>query len=124
MIGKCLLDKDPRIEIEPEDFSGEADSTILVRERVRGTKLEGAFKNVKGNIVNETENTLEILPETGKCYTLSKRDVARTPKETKQNKKKAKTGTTKKANEMPNYEKLRNAKNLPNVDKSGNKSWQ
>ena len=37
MIGKCILDKDPRIEIEPDDFSEEADSTILVRERVRGT---------------------------------------------------------------------------------------
>ena len=61
LIGKCILDKDPRIEIEPEDFSEEADSTILVRERVRGTKLEGAFKKVKGNIINETENTLRIL---------------------------------------------------------------
>ena len=54
MIGKCISDKDPRIE--PEDFSEEADSTILVRERVRGTKLEGAFKKVKSNIINETEN--------------------------------------------------------------------
>ena len=51
MIGKCILDKDPRIEIEPEDFSEEAGSTILVRERVRGTKLEGAFRKVKGIIV-------------------------------------------------------------------------
>ena len=46
MIKKCILEKDPQIGIEPEDFSEEADSTILVRERVRGTKLESAFKKV------------------------------------------------------------------------------
>ena len=33
-IEKCILEQDPKIEIEPEDFSDEADSTILVRERV------------------------------------------------------------------------------------------
>ena len=38
MVEKCLLERDPLIEIEPEDFS-QADSTILVRERMRGTKL-------------------------------------------------------------------------------------
>ena len=40
MIRKCFLEKDPQIQIEPIDFSEEADSTILVRERVKGTKLE------------------------------------------------------------------------------------
>ena len=40
MIEKCILEGDPKIEIEPEDFSDEVDSTILIRERVRGTKLE------------------------------------------------------------------------------------
>ena len=79
MIGKCILDKDPKKEIEPEDFSEETDSTILVRERVRGTKLKGAFKKVKGNIINETESTLKTLPKTGKTITVSKRDVAKTP---------------------------------------------
>ena len=38
MIIKCFLEKDPQIQIHPEDFSEEADSTILVRERVKGTK--------------------------------------------------------------------------------------
>ena len=33
-IEKCILEQDPKIEIEPEDFSDEADSTILVRESV------------------------------------------------------------------------------------------
>ena len=73
MIEKCILDKDPRIDIEPEDFSEEADSTILVRERVRGTKLEGAFKKVKGNIVDESQNTLKNLPKTGKFHRVKER---------------------------------------------------
>ena len=79
MIGKSILEKDPRREIEPEDFSEEADSTILVRERVRGTTLKGTFRNVKGSFVNESENTLKILLKTGKSFTLSKRDIAKTP---------------------------------------------
>ena len=76
MIEKCVLDQDPKIEIEPEDFSEEADSTILVRERVRGTKLEGAFKKVKGQIVGESTHTITILPKTGKQVVYSKRNVA------------------------------------------------
>ena len=30
MIRKCFLEKDPQLQIEPEDFSEEADSTNLV----------------------------------------------------------------------------------------------
>ena len=41
MIEGCVLDQDSRIEIEPEDFSEDADSTILDRERVRGRKVMG-----------------------------------------------------------------------------------
>ena len=44
MIEKCILDKDSQVEIEPEDFSEEADSTILVcvcdRERERESKRD------------------------------------------------------------------------------------
>ena len=36
MIEKCIFEQDPKIEVEPEDFSDEEDFTILVRERVRG----------------------------------------------------------------------------------------
>ena len=76
MIEKCILDRDPGIEIEPEDFSEEADSTILVRERVRGMTLEGAFKKVKGQIVGESSHKVTILPKTGRQVVFSKRDVA------------------------------------------------
>ena len=77
MIDKCILEKDPLIEIEPDDFSDEADSTILVRERMRGTKLEGAFKKVKGKVTGQSEHTISILPKSGKTITLSKRDIAK-----------------------------------------------
>ena len=70
MVEKYLLERDPLIEIELEGFS-EADSTILVCERLRGTTLE-----VKGAVVGQSENTISILPKTGKKVTYSKRDVA------------------------------------------------
>ena len=78
IIEKCILDKDPQIEIEPEGLSEEADSTIPVRERVRGMKLEGAFKKVKGQIVGQSSHTITVLPSTGKKTVCSKRDVANT----------------------------------------------
>ena len=80
MIEKRILDQDPQIEKEPEDFSEEADSTIIVRERVRGTKLEGAFKKVKGQIVGESTHTITILPKTGRQIVYSKRNVAASDK--------------------------------------------
>ena len=77
LIEKCILEKDPAIEIEPEDFSEEADSTILIKERVRGAKLEGAFKKVRGQIMEERNNTITMLPSSSKRpITNSKRDVA------------------------------------------------
>ena len=76
MIEKCILEQDPQIEIESENFSEEADSTILVRERVRGTKLEGAFKKVKRKILGESSHTITVLPKTGHQVIYSKRDVA------------------------------------------------
>ena len=66
MIRKCILEEDPKLQIEPEDFSEEADSTILVRERVRGTKLEGNFKKMKGKVTAESEHTITIQPKAGK----------------------------------------------------------
>ena len=79
MIENCILEKDPKIEIEPEDFSDEADSTNLIRKRVRGTKLEGAFKRVKGRVVGQSGQTITVLPKGNKGETVYlKRDVAET----------------------------------------------
>ena len=77
MIRKCFLEKDPQLQIEPEDFSEEADSTILVRERVKGTKLKGIFKKINGQIINQSENTITVLPKSGKQTIYSMRDVAK-----------------------------------------------
>ena len=77
MIRKCILEEDPKLQIEPEDFSEEADSTILVRERVRGTKLEGNFKKMKRRVTAESEHTITVQPKAGKPIILSKRDVAK-----------------------------------------------
>ena len=126
MIEKCILDKDPRIDIEPEDFSEEADSTILVRERVRGTKLEGAFKKVKGNIVDESQNTLKILPKTGKSFIVSKRDVAKMSdkEKTPQKKKGSKQEKRPKTTKTPVYEFLPNPEDVPNGGNRASCSWQ
>ena len=78
MIRKCILEKDPQLQSEPEDFSDEADSTILVRERVRGTKLAGNFKKMKGKVIVQSEHTMSAWPKPGEQVIVSKRDVAKT----------------------------------------------
>ena len=83
LIENFILEKDPAIEIEREDFSEEADSIILICERVRGSTLEGAFKKVRGKIMQETNNTITVLHSSSKKpTTYSKRDVAANPKVT------------------------------------------
>ena len=45
MIEYCLLEQDQKAEIEPEDGSEKKRTQpFLLREMVRGTQLEGAFK--------------------------------------------------------------------------------
>ena len=58
------------------DFPGEQDSEILVRERARGTKLDGLYKKKKGVIFGETEHTITINNKKRQPTTHSKRDLA------------------------------------------------
>ena len=58
------------------DFPGEQDSGILVRERARGTKLDGLYQKKRGIITNETDHTITISNEKRQSTTYSKRDVA------------------------------------------------
>ena len=113
MIEKFILDRDPLIEIEPEDFSDDADSSILIRERVRGTTLEGAFKKVRGNIVKETGNTLTILPRCGKSTIISKMDVANTT---------AQQGTAQQGNTKPNSAETKKRRKMPKGEKVTNET--
>ena len=69
MIEKFILEKDPQIEIEPKDYSEEADSSIMMRDRVRGTKLEGSFRKVKGLIANRIKAGKSLLSSRGMLQT-------------------------------------------------------
>ena len=90
MSNSCILDKDPNLQIMPSDFSPDVDSTIFMRERTRGSKLEGTFRKTNAKIVDETRHTITMLPESGKVI-VSKRDVAiRRNNEAKSQKKKEK----------------------------------
>ena len=83
---KFISEADPKLELSPASFSEEVDSTILVRECVCGSKLEGAYKKKKGPIIDETSHTISILPKKGKEVTViySKKHVAlENPKMTK-----------------------------------------
>ena len=76
MIEKCILKQNPRKEIEPENVRDEADYTILVRKRVRGTKLEEALTKVRRKVVNQSDLTIAVMPKSSKSPTVySKRDV-------------------------------------------------
>ena len=51
---KGVLEQDPKVSFEKFDFEKEVDSTILVRERARGSKLESAFQKRKNSGRNRT----------------------------------------------------------------------
>ena len=51
----------------------------MVRERTRGSKVEGQFRKRPGKIIKETAHTNTLIPKGGKKEVVySKRDVART----------------------------------------------
>ena len=76
IVNKFISEADPKIELSPADFSEEVDSTDLVRQRMRGSKLKGACKKKKGAIIGEMSRTFSILSKKGKTVIYSKRDVA------------------------------------------------
>ena len=76
--GKDVSEQEPGFNFEKSDFEEEVDSTILVRERVRGSKLEPVFQTKRGRILDESEHNLTFLPEGKKKPTKwSKRDIAK-----------------------------------------------
>ena len=96
-----ISEQDPNLDFSPSDFQDDLDSSILVRERARGSKLQGTFKKKSGKVVSESAHTLTMIPEktnTPKVY--SKRDVAAATEEqkkkldNKKNKSKAKMAET------------------------------
>ena len=64
------------IKLTETDFESGQDSAILVRERTRGSKLEGAYKKKKGTLLEETEHTVTFLSAgKGEATIMSKRDI-------------------------------------------------
>ena len=61
-----ILAQDLQVEFQPSDFHGDTDSTILVRERTKGSKLVPTFARKTGSVIRETEHTIAILPENTK----------------------------------------------------------
>ena len=71
----CFADTSD-IKLTETDFESGQDSAILVRERTRGSKLEGAYKKKKGTLLEETEHTVTFLSAgKGKATIMSKRDI-------------------------------------------------
>ena len=72
---QCISDTS-EFKLTETDFESGQDSAILVRERTRGSRLEGAFKKTKGTLLEETKHTVTFLPAgKGKATIMSKRDI-------------------------------------------------
>ena len=72
-----ISEQDPDLQFDNSDFQDELDSTVLVRERARITKLQGAFDKKTGRKIEESAHTITLLPEgSKKPKTYAKRDLA------------------------------------------------
>ena len=75
---KNVSENDPKVEFTQSDFEEEVDSTILVRERTKGSKLEGQYKRKTGKVIKESAHTITFLPKNSKKEVVyAKRDVAK-----------------------------------------------
>ena len=75
---KSCLENDNTLQLSPEYFPKDDDSTILMRNKTRNTKLEGQFAKKKGQI-SESEHTITMATPKGR-QVISKRDVAKLKK--------------------------------------------
>ena len=106
MVNEFISDRDPNVQIEKEDFSPDVDSTVLIHERTRGSKLEGTFARKKARIVLESGHTITILPDKALRVVLTKTDVAIKPD------KLPRRGKVDMEEEGHNVAKMTNAKSL------------
>ena len=75
---KNVSENDPKVEFTQSDFEEEVDSTILVRERTKGSKLKGQYKRKTGKVIKESAHTITFLPKNSeKEVVYAKRDVAK-----------------------------------------------
>ena len=76
---KPCLENDKTLQLSPEEFPRDYDSTVFMRNKTRNTKLEGQFSKKKGNIVQETEHTVTMSTPRGR-QVISKRDIVKVKK--------------------------------------------
>ena len=71
-----FISENPEVELTGEDFESGQDSTIMVHERTRGSKLEGVFKKRKGALIQHGNHTIKFLPAgRTQATVICKRDV-------------------------------------------------
>ena len=76
---KGVSEVDPGLKFTTSDFEEEVDSAKMMRERTRGSKLEGQLRTRPGKVIKETAHAIIFLPKGGKKEVVySKRDVAKT----------------------------------------------
>ena len=74
---QVVLAAESRVHLPLSDIESGQDSTILVRERTRNTKLGAFFAKRKGKILDSTPHTISFLPKGRPTpQLLSRRDVA------------------------------------------------
>ena len=75
-----VLASDPKIQLTTDDIESGHDSTILARERTRGTKLGAALAKQHERILKQTQHTISFLPAgTSSPKVISKRDLLHRP---------------------------------------------
>ena len=79
-----ISEQEPDLQFDNSNFQDELDSTVLVRERARETKLQGAFDKKTGRKIKESAHTITLLPEgSKKPKTYAKRNLAAATREQK-----------------------------------------
>ena len=69
--------RDPNLEFEQLDFQDDLDSTVLVCDRARGSKLESLFERKAAKVIKESAHKITALRERStKSKVYSKRDLA------------------------------------------------
>ena len=113
MINRILSENDPKLVLEEDDFSPDVDSTVLIRERTRGSKLEETFKKKTAQPIRESDHTVTILPSRGSPVVLSQRDIAIERKEANNPGPSKRQGVSEDENSSSEEERPKQA-NLPN----------
>ena len=71
-----FISETPELSLTEDDFESGQDSTILARERSRGSKLEGSYRKKKGVLLEKSNHTATFLPAGRSARTIiSKRDL-------------------------------------------------